>query len=51
MAVQALGGIKYIFLTHQDDGELLPMGTIPTYHTTMPHFLRIQSLMASPARR
>ena len=36
MAVQALGGIKYIFLTHQDDGRPLPMDTVPTYHTTMP---------------
>ena len=51
MAVQALGGIKYIFLTHQDDGELLPMGIVPTYHTTMPHSLRFQSLMTAPARR
>ena len=51
MAVQALGGIKYIFLTHQDDGELLPVVAVPTYRTTMPHFLRFQSLMAIPARR
>lgn len=50
MAVQALGGIKYIFLTHQDDGELLPTGIVPTYRTTTPHLLRFQSLMASPAR-
>ena len=47
--MQALGGIKYIFLTHRDDGEVLHMYHPSKAHITIEQSMCFQSPMATPA--